>query len=76
MGARINRLLANTKHDRNTVIDMRGAVVSMNEAFHDFSFGLIIAVLLVYLILMAQFKSFVDPFIILMAIPPGLAAWF
>jgi multidrug efflux pump subunit AcrB len=72
VGARINRILADTKHDRNTVIDMRGAVVSMNEAFHDFSFGLIIAVLLVYLILMAQFKSFVDPFIILMAIPPGL----
>ena len=73
VGNRISRLLANTKHDRNTVIDVRGAVISMNEAFHDFSFGLIIAVLLVYLILMAQFKSFVDPFIILMAIPPGLA---
>jgi multidrug efflux pump subunit AcrB len=72
VGARINRLLADTKHDRNTVIDMRGAVVSMDEAFRDFSFGLIIAVLLVYLVLMAQFKSFVDPFIILMAIPPGL----
>ena len=72
VGARINHLLADTKHDRNTVIDMRGAVVSMNEAFHDFSFGLIIAVLLVYLILMAQFTSFIDPFIILMAIPPGL----
>ncbi len=72
VGARISRMLADTQHDRNTVIDMRGAVVSMNEAFHDFSVGLIIAVLLVYLILMAQFKSFVDPFIILMAIPPGL----
>ncbi len=59
-------------HDRNTVIDMRGAVVSMNEAFHDFGIGLIIAVLLVYLILMAQFTSFIDPFIILLAIPPGL----
>jgi multidrug efflux pump subunit AcrB len=45
----------------------------MNEAFHDFGYGLIIAVLLVYLILMAQFTSFVDPFIIFMAIPPGLA---
>jgi len=45
----------------------------MNTAFHDFSLGLIIAVLLVYLILMAQFTSFVDPLIILMAIPPGLA---
>jgi multidrug efflux pump subunit AcrB len=73
VGARINRLLANTQHDRNTVIDMRGAVVSMNDAFHDFGYGLIIAVLLVYLILMAQFTSFIDPFIILLAIPPGLA---
>jgi hydrophobic/amphiphilic exporter-1 (mainly G- bacteria), HAE1 family len=37
------------------VIDVRGAVVSMNQAFHDFGVGLIIAILLVYLILMAQF---------------------
>ncbi len=73
VGARINKLLADTKHDRNTVIDVRGAVVNMNEAFHDFGYGLIIAVLLVYLILMAQFTSFIDPFIILLAIPPGLA---
>jgi multidrug efflux pump subunit AcrB len=73
VGAQIGRLLANTKHDRNTVIDVRGAVVSMNQAFHDFGVGLIIAILLVYLILMAQFASFIDPFIILMAIPPGLA---
>jgi multidrug efflux pump subunit AcrB len=73
VGANIDRLIANTQHDRNTVIDMRGAVVSMNDAFHDFGYGLIIAVLLVYLILMAQFTSFVDPFIILLAIPPGLA---
>ncbi len=73
VGARIDQLLAQTKHDRNTVIDVRGAVVSMNQAFHDFGIGLIIAILLVYLILMAQFASFVDPFIILMAIPPGLA---
>ena len=73
VGKQIDKLLADTKHDRNTVIDVRGAVVSMNQAFHDFGIGLIIAVLLVYLILMAQFTSFIDPFIILMAIPPGLA---
>ena len=73
VGAQIERLLAATKHDKNTVIDVRGAVVSMNQAFHDFGVGLIIAILLVYLILMAQFASFIDPFIILMAIPPGLA---
>ena len=73
VGARLNRLLSETQHDRNTVLNVRGAVVSMNQSFHEFGIGLILAVLLVYLILMAQFKSFIDPFIILMAIPPGLA---
>jgi multidrug efflux pump subunit AcrB len=72
IGKQIDKLVTNTTHDRNTVIDVRGAVVSMNQSFSDFGLGLIIAVLLVYLILMAQFKSFIDPFIILMAIPPGL----
>jgi multidrug efflux pump subunit AcrB len=73
VGSDINRLLANTKTEKNTVLKVRGAVVSMNRSFAEFGLGLIIAVLLVYLILMAQFASFVDPFIILMAIPPGLA---
>ncbi len=73
VGARVDKLVAETPHDRNTVIDVRGGVTSMNQAFHDFGIGLILAILLVYLILMAQFTSFIDPFIILMAIPPGLA---
>jgi multidrug efflux pump subunit AcrB len=73
VGAQINQLLVHTEHDKNTVIEVRGAVVSMNEAFRDFGLGLLIAIALVYLILMAQFASFIDPFIILMAIPPGLA---
>ena len=73
VGARIDKLLANTKTDRNTVLKVRGAVVNMNQAFTEFGVGLVIAVLMVYLILMAQFRSFIDPFIILMAIPPGLA---
>jgi multidrug efflux pump subunit AcrB len=69
----INRLIAQTPHDKNTLINVRGAVVSMNEAFRDFGLGLLVAVALVYLVLMAQFTSFIDPFIILMAIPPGIA---
>jgi len=73
VGANINNLLHHTSHDRNTVMHVRGAVINMNEAFKEFGLGLLIAVLLVYLILMSQFTSFIDPFIILMAIPPGLA---
>jgi multidrug efflux pump subunit AcrB len=72
VGKHINQLVANTKTEHNTVLNVRGAVVSMNQAFKEFGGGLLIAVLMVYLILMAQFRSFVDPFIILMAIPPGL----
>jgi multidrug efflux pump subunit AcrB len=73
VGGDINKLLASTKTDKNTVLNLRGAVVSMNRSFAEFGVGLIIAVLMVYLILMTQFTSFIDPFIILMAIPPGLA---
>jgi multidrug efflux pump subunit AcrB len=73
VGSDVNKLLANTKTDKNTVLNLRGAVISMNKSFEEFGLGLIISVLMVYLILMAQFTSFIDPFIILMAIPPGLA---
>jgi multidrug efflux pump subunit AcrB len=73
VGANIKKLLADTGTDKNTVLNLRGAVVSMNRSFAEFGVGLIVSVLMVYLILMAQFRSFIDPFIILMAIPPGLA---
>ena len=71
-GAKVRDLIAHTPTDRNTRILLHGAVVSMNEAFKDFGVGLLLAVVLVYLVLMAQFTSFIDPFIILMAIPPGI----
>jgi multidrug efflux pump subunit AcrB len=72
-GRRIRDLITNTKTERNTVLTLRGAVVNMNQAFRSFGLGLLVAVVLVYLVLMAQFTSFIDPFIILMAIPPGVA---
>jgi multidrug efflux pump subunit AcrB len=44
----------------------------MRSSFRQFGMGLILAVVLVYLILVAQFRSFVDPFLILLAVPPGI----
>jgi hydrophobic/amphiphilic exporter-1 (mainly G- bacteria), HAE1 family len=38
-----------------------------------FGFELILALALVYLVLVAQFSSFIDPFLILLAVPPGVA---
>ncbi|HEV2101203.1 MAG TPA: efflux RND transporter permease subunit [Candidatus Acidoferrum sp.] len=58
---------------RNARVRVQGAVVGMNQSFTRFGVGLVLSVILVYLILMAQFRSFVEPFIILTAIPPGLA---
>ncbi|RSL18982.1 multidrug efflux pump subunit AcrB [Edaphobacter aggregans] len=53
-------------------VTLSGSVNSMNESFHSFAIGLMLSVLLLYLILVAQFRSFLDPFIILLALPPGL----
>ena len=54
-------------------VKVRGTVRDMESSFSSFGIGLILAVVLVYLILMAQFASFSDPFIILLAIPPALS---
>jgi multidrug efflux pump subunit AcrB len=54
-------------------VKVRGTVRDMEASFSSFGLGLILAVILVYLILMAQFASFSDPFIILLAVPPGLS---
>jgi multidrug efflux pump subunit AcrB len=54
-------------------VKVRGSVRDMDDSFSSFGIGLILAVVLVYLILMAQFASFSDPFIILLAVPPGLS---
>ena len=54
-------------------VNLRGSVEGMRSSFRSFGSGLILSVVLVYLILVAQFASWEDPFIILLAIPPGLA---
>ncbi len=61
------------KLPHNTVVTVRGTVQAMRASFKSFGLGLILSTLLVYLILVAQFKSFVDPFLILLAVPTGLA---
>src|SRR5580704_13673058 len=69
----VDRIIRETPAAEGMRITVRGAVQSMTESFERFGIGLLLSVVLVYLVLMAQFASFVDPFIILMAIPPGLA---
>ncbi len=68
----ISKIVANTKLPPNIRIDTRGLVVTMQQSFKSFGLGLFLAILLVYLILVAQFKSFIDPFLIVLAVPTGI----
>jgi multidrug efflux pump subunit AcrB len=52
-------------------INIHGIVDPMWSSLQSFGFGLILSLVLVYLVLVAQFRSFVDPFLILLAVPPG-----
>lgn len=70
--AAVQKIVDDTKLPHNTTVKVRGAVQAMHESFSSFGFGLLLSTVLVYLILVAQFKSFLDPFLILLAVPTGL----
>ena len=69
----VEEMIRQTKLPPGVRIALRGSVQGMRASFSSFGFGLILSVALVYLILVAQFASWTDPLIILLAVPPGLA---
>ena len=69
----VEQIIAKTKLPPGLHIELRGVVQGMRVSFRTFELGLILAVVLVYLILLAQFRSFLDPLLILLAVPAGLA---
>src|ERR1051325_3473313 len=68
----IERIVSETKLPPGVRVKLRGMVQGMRVSFKSFGYGLLLAVVLVYLILVAQFQSFVDPLLILLAVPTGL----
>ncbi len=58
---------------RGSQIKLRGQIESMNASFQGLGYGLIFAVVLVYLLMVVNFQSWVDPLIILMALPGALS---
>jgi len=68
----VSKIVAATQVPRNFRINIRGLVNTMNASFRSFGLGLVLSILLVYLVLVAQFSSFIDPFLIVLAIPTGL----
>jgi multidrug efflux pump subunit AcrB len=67
----IVKAIADAKLPSNIRVTLRGMVNSMDQSFKSFGLGFGISFILLFLILVAQFKSFIDPFLIMLAIPMG-----
>ena len=71
---RVNAILDDMrpKLPRGMSIDLRGQVETMNSSFVRLGFGMLFAILLVYMLMVVNFQSWLDPFIILTALPGSL----
>jgi multidrug efflux pump subunit AcrB len=58
---------------RGETLNVKGQIESMESSFRGLSFGLLFAIALVYMLMVVNFQSWLDPFIILMALPGALA---
>jgi multidrug efflux pump subunit AcrB len=72
LAAGIRSVLAGRKLPAGIRVATRGMVQGMQASFQSFGGGLILALVLLYLILVAQFRSVIDPLLILLAVPPGV----
>ncbi|HSU90127.1 MAG TPA: efflux RND transporter permease subunit, partial [Sporolactobacillaceae bacterium] len=70
--AAVARALRDVQLPPGITIAYRGSVAAMQSSFSSFGYGLAMAVVLLYLVMVAQFRSFLDPFIIMFAVPMGL----
>ena len=75
VAADIDRILEATRKDvpRGSYVVLRGQVHTMTDAYSQLYFGLAGAVVLVYLVIVVNFQSWLDPFIIITALPGALA---
>ncbi len=75
----IQKAIDDTQHDlpAGATVAVRGQVETMNSAFSGLFFGLAEAIVLIYLLIVVNFHSWSDPFVIVMALPMALAgiAW-
>jgi len=71
----IQKLIKKTAGDlpKGASVTLRGQVTTMNTAFSGLLFGLLGAVVLIYLVIVVNFQSWTDPFVIITALPAALA---
>ena len=71
----ISKILSDTKKDlpRGSYVAVRGQVQTMDNAYSQLYFGLAGAIVLIYLVIVVNFQSWIDPFIIITGLPAALA---
>jgi multidrug efflux pump subunit AcrB len=69
VASEIQKIIARQKVSKATQLELRGQVATMNDSFTRLGLGIIFAMGLVYLLMAVNFQSWLDPLIILMAIP-------
>jgi len=75
LAAAVNKVLKDTASElpRGATVRLRGQVTTMQTAFSGLGFGLLGAVVLIYLMIVVNFQSWMDPFVIITALPAALA---
>src|SRR5437762_2823758 len=74
VAGQVNKIVDQAKKDlpRGTFLNVRGQVESMNKSFAGIGAGILFAIVLVYFVMVVNFQSWTDPFIIIMALPGAL----
>jgi multidrug efflux pump subunit AcrB len=75
VAADIHKVMSDTKKDvpKGSSVVLLGQVETMNSAFSGLLFGLFGAIVLIYLLIVVNFQSWSDPFVIISALPAALA---
>jgi multidrug efflux pump subunit AcrB len=72
VAALVEEAVARVQIPKDVLVTFRGEVDSMRQALVGFGGGLPLAVLLIYLVMVGLFRSYLDPFVIMFAVPLGL----
>ena len=74
VAGQVNKIVDQAKKDlpRGTFLNVRGQVESMNKSFAGIGAGILFAIVLVYFVMVVNFQSWTDPFVIIMALPGAL----
>ena len=75
VAADLERLIAKNKNTlpRGSTVTLRGQVATMNTAFNGLFLGIGLSIVLIYLLIVVNFQSWLDPFVIITALPAALA---